>query len=119
MEVALIFVALFASAFGIFYMYYITRNKERMAMIDQGLELTKEKVRREPRERRSNGNIRFLLKFGMFLIGLGLGFVVASLLDKLFFIELQEIFIIGVVFIFGGAGLISGFFISRQLDKEQ
>ena len=36
MALGIIFTALFASAFGIMYMFYTTRNRERMAMIENG-----------------------------------------------------------------------------------
>ncbi|MCD6347508.1 MAG: hypothetical protein J7L96_08835 [Bacteroidales bacterium] len=118
MGVAIIFVALFASAFGIFYMFFITRNKERMAIIDHGNNVSFSKEKREPREKRSYGSIKLALKFGMFLIGIGVGFVVAVLLDQAFVIKEIEIFIIGIVFIFGGLGLVSGYFLGRRIDQR-
>ena len=93
-----------------------------MAMIEQGVAsdpFRTPKLPRQPRERKPNGTIKFLLKIGMFMIGLGLGFVMAVWMDDLFTIDQIELFILGTVFIFGGLGMISGFFIGRQLDKEQ
>ena len=36
MEVAIVFMFLFAVIFGIFYLFYSTRNKERLALIEKG-----------------------------------------------------------------------------------
>ncbi len=36
MEVSLVFVSGFLVIFGIFYLYYSTRNKERLALIEKG-----------------------------------------------------------------------------------
>ena len=110
--------AMFASAFGIFYMFFMTRNKERMVMIEQGNSLSFGKEKREPRPRRTYNPIKFALKFGMFLIGIGIGFVVAILLDQAFMIDQIEMFIIGIVFVFGGLGLVSGYILGRKIDQK-
>ena len=39
MEVAIVFMFLFAVVFGIFYLFYSTRNKERLALIEKGADL--------------------------------------------------------------------------------
>jgi len=121
MQVAAIFVALFASAFGIFYMYYVTRNKERMAMIEQGTETSLFKAIKQPREPRNRtyNNVKFTLKFGTFLIGLGIGFVLAVLLEQAFMIEEIELFVIGLVFVFGGLGLVTGYFLGLRIDNKR
>ena len=36
METLIAFIALFATVFGIMYVHYTTRNKERMALIEKG-----------------------------------------------------------------------------------
>ena len=46
MEAAIVFMFLFAVVFGIFYLFYSTRNKERLALIEKGVDtkyLCKEK----------------------------------------------------------------------------
>src|SRR5579875_2678524 len=63
--------ALFALIFGIIYL----RNKERMAMIERGMEPDN----RSPRQRQSNP--AFSLTFGLLLIGSGFGLFIAYLMD--------------------------------------
>jgi hypothetical protein len=36
METLIAFIALFATVFGIMYVHYTTRNKERLALIEKG-----------------------------------------------------------------------------------
>lgn len=119
MEVAVIFIALFASAFGIFYIHLVTRNKERMALIDQGASPELFKTKRDPRERRSGSNsVKFTLKFGLFLTGIGLGFLVSVFIEPMFTKEIWPLAVTGVVFIFGGIGLVVGYFLGLRIDKQ-
>ncbi len=121
MALGIIFTALFASAFGIMYMFYTTRNRERMTMIENGAsaELFKSpKALKEPRARRNNSAIKFTLKFGLFLIGIGLGFVLTVFFGDYFTETWQPLFAVGAAFIFGGLGLVAGFLIGRSIDKK-
>ena len=121
MVVAVIFIALFASAFGIFYIYFVTRNKERMISMENGIEMPalKERPVKAPRERRGSNSVKFTLKFGMFLIGLGVGFVIAVFLQNAVSDEAFPLAVIGTVFIFGGLGLVSGYLIGMGIDKKK
>lgn len=119
MQVAAIFIALFASAFGVFYMFYVTRNKERMALIEQGADASLFKTTKEPRERRNFSYIKFTLKFGMFLIGLGIGFIFSVLFVQAIPLVDQDLFTVGSVFVFGGLGLVIGYFVGLRIDKNR
>ena len=88
-------------------------------MIEQGAEASLFKVAKQPRERRTYNHIKFTLKFGMFLIGLGIGFVLAVLFEQAFMIEQIELFVVGLVFVFGGFGLVSGFFLGLRIDRSK
>ncbi len=89
-------------------------------MIEQGTEASMFKTSnpRQPRERRTYNHIKFTLKFGMFLIGIGLGFVLAVILNESLNIEEIEMAVIGLVFIFGGLGLVTGYFLGLRIDKK-
>jgi len=89
--------------------------------MENGIEMPalKERPVKAPRERRTSSNIKFTLKFGMFLIGLGMGFVIAVFLRGWVSQEMFPLTVIGTVFIFGGLGLVSGYFIGAGIDKEK
>lgn len=87
-------------------------------MIEQGTQVSLFKETKQPRERKTYNHIKFTLKFGMFLIGLGLGFVLAVLIEQAFMINQIELFVVGFVFIFGGLGLVSGYFLGFHMDKK-
>ena len=38
MEVAIVFMFLFAVIFGVFYLHFSTRNKERLSLIEKGVD---------------------------------------------------------------------------------
>ena len=121
MALGIIFTALFASAFGIMYVYYNTRNRERMAMIEKGASAELFRTPRqlkEPRTKKSYSAIKFTLKFGLFLVGIGIGFVLTVLMDQAYSIDQLELFSVGTIFVCGGIGLIAGYFIGRAIDKR-
>ena len=121
MALGIIFTALFASAFGIMYMYFTTRNRERMAMIDKGASIDLIKGTRqvkEPKTRKSYSALKFTLKFGLFLVGIGIGFIITVLLGDEFSPDMEALFGVGSAFVCGGIGLVAGFFIGRSIDKR-
>lgn len=121
MSVAIIFIALFASVYGVFYLYINTRNRERMAMIEKGIDTALFSQEREPKTlkaRKTGSGIKFTLKSGMLIIGVGIGFVVSVLFNGLLDRDVYPLLVIGVIFICGGAGLVSGFYMGRNLEKK-
>lgn len=121
MSVAIIFIALFASVYGVFYLYINTRNRERMAMIEKGIDTALFSSEREPKTlkaRKTGSGIKFTLKSGMLIIGVGIGFVVSVLFNGLLDRDVYPLLVIGVIFICGGAGLVSGFYMGRNLEKK-
>ena len=125
MGVAFIFIALFFSVFGIFYFYYYTRSRERLAIIEKGLDpgLFKlpahEKVKSNGKK--NGSSIKLSLKFGMFLIGAGLGFACGAILLEIFPLMPEEIMVfimISTFFVFSGASLVLSYYLGRNLDKK-
>ncbi|MFC5284905.1 DUF6249 domain-containing protein [Pedobacter alpinus] len=103
------FITTFAAIFGLRYMV----NKERMAMIEKGIDISFSKSQPQPYKN---------LKWGLLLIGLGLGLFIAYLLDFTVFNSSNEDMNKKVVFIyfslmaiFGGLGL----FISYLIEKKE
>ena len=121
MALGIIFTALFASAFGIMYVYYHTRNQERMAMIEKGASaelLRPARQLKEAKTKKGYSAMKFTLKFGLFMVGIGLGFVLTVLMDQAFLIEQFDLLSVGIIFVCGGLGLISGYFVGRAIDKR-
>lgn len=117
----MILISMAACVFGIFYLFLTTRNRERMAMIEKGADPTLFSAARLPKNARSRGNgsgIKFTLKSGMLIIGIGIGFVISVLFSHLKHDEIYPLLVIGIVFICGGAGLVSGFYLGRNLDMK-
>ncbi|MFD0794645.1 DUF6249 domain-containing protein [Mucilaginibacter litoreus] len=101
----LISLGLFALIFGIFYM----RNRERMAMIERGMDPRAYKPQPAPWQN---------LKWGLLLIGSGLGLFLAYVLDRTTFASTQdenEAIYFGLIAIFGGLGLV----LSYRIEKKE
>ena len=109
-----LFICTFAMVFGIRYL----SNKEKMAMIERGIDPGVHKATPKP----------FMsLKFGLLLVGLGIGLLVALFTVRGVFgsemnngEEGQAVAIyFGCIGIFGGLGLITSYFVEKKwLDKQ-
>ena len=98
----------FAMIFGIRYLI----SKERMAMIERGI---------NPKEGQSAPKPFLSLKIGLLLVGLGLGLLVA--LCTVIFTHLRNdesvAVYFGFILIFGGIGLIISYLIEKKwLDQQ-
>lgn len=96
---------LFALIFGIFYM----RNRERMAMIERGMDPRMNRPKPAPWEN---------LKWGLLLVGSGLGLFLAFLLDRNMYSSNSDenaAIYFALIGIFGGIGLI----ISYRIEKKE
>jgi hypothetical protein len=85
-------------------------NTERMSMIERGVDpslFTRKKVR----------NSSLPLRFGLLMIGAGLGFLIGYFLDRAYYME--EVGYFSMLFIFGGLGLIGSYVIEEKKNKDQ
>ncbi|WP_316741734.1 DUF6249 domain-containing protein [Pedobacter antarcticus] len=103
-----LFITGFAMIFGIRYLV----NKEKMAMIERGI---------NPKDGQSAPKPFISLKFGLLLVGLGLGILIAlftTIITKI--TEDQSVAVyFGCIGIFGGLGLIVSYWIEKQwLEKR-
>ena len=90
---------------GIIYYLLRTRHNEQMAMIDKGLDVSAQELRRN--------SVPYRL--GTTAIGVGIGLVVALLIESSMTAIDDEVLYPALVFIFGGLGLlISGKVASRM-----
>ena len=112
-EVALLvpitlFICTFAVIFGLRYM----ANKERMAMIEKGIDIGATKAQPQPYKN---------LKWGLLLIGAGLGLFLAFMLDRTVFEVAERGFnnpnvaiYFSLIAIFGGLGLFTSYLIEKK-----
>lgn len=114
MEVAIVFMFLFAVIFGIFYLFYSTRNKERLALIEKGVD-AKIFMQGEKKKSSLTGRI-IILNLSLLLMGIGLGVFVALLLTTYTALEEEAIFP-AMIFFMGGLGLFLGFNLTKKLDQ--
>jgi hypothetical protein len=100
----LITTGFFAMIFGIVYLY----KRERMAMIERGM---------DPRRYKPHSAPFQTLKWGLLLIGAGLGLFLAFLLGETAFKNSDDVTAVyfSLIAIFGGLGL----FLSYRIEKKE
>lgn len=106
-------IGLFLLIFGIHYL----RNKERMAMIERGMEPNINLPKRQ-------SNPAFSLTFGLLLIGSGLGLFIAYMLNQWVFTDHGRIVdspavYFALIAIFGGLGLFISYLIERKTSQKK
>ncbi|MCB0630507.1 MAG: DUF6249 domain-containing protein [Saprospiraceae bacterium] len=91
------------------HMYYTSRNRERMALLESGQDARI--FAKRPRPER-------VLKFGILLFSVGAGILCGYFLSELGMEEEPAYF--SMIFLFGGAGLITYylFFLKRLAERE-
>jgi len=106
------FIAFFAMIFGIMYLFYTTRNKERMALIEKGADASLFNTGKTHVPWLNWG--KFALKTGMLLIGVGLGIIAGAILDSVEAFPDPEAGYFSMIFIFGGLALVIFYLIDRR-----
>lgn len=112
METLIAFIAFFATVFGIMYVYYTTRNKERLALIEKGADASLFNTGKEGRG--SYGWGKLSLKLGMLLTGIGLGIIAGAILESASVFPSEVAGYFSMIFIFGGLALILFYIIDRK-----
>ncbi len=103
-----LFGGVFAMTFGIVYL----KTRENLAMVEKGM---------NPREHTNRPAPYRNLKWGLLLIGAGIGLMVAYLLDNYIFLKTDnEAIYFALIGIGGGLGLISSYKIEKRelLDRN-
>jgi hypothetical protein len=113
METLIAFIALFATVFGIMYLHYTTRNKERMALIEKGADASLFKTGKSGTGTSANWN-KVTLKTGMFLIGIALGILMAAILSSGGFL-FEGANYPSMILLFGGLSLVLFYIIDRKV----
>ena len=112
MEELIGFIAFFAMVFGIMYLFFTTRNKERMALIEKGADASLFNMGKT--QKSALNRTMFALKTGMLLIGIGLGIIAGAILDRIDAFQYPEAGYFSMIFIFGGLALVAFYLIDRR-----
>jgi ABC-type antimicrobial peptide transport system permease subunit len=98
----------FLTIFGIVYVVVTARNRERMSMIEKGV---------NPKDFLSAGpNVYGSLRWALLLVGFGLGLFIGSLFDTYSRIPKEPAYFGSAIF-FGGLGLAVAFLIARRAER--
>ena len=97
----------FLTVFGIVYLFLSTRNKERLALIEKGVDANVF-VRTK--------NDGYIPGWKIFLINFAILFLAATLVEVLGVYE--EVAYTGTIFAMAGIGLLVGFNMTKKLEKE-
>lgn len=106
---------IFGAIFGIFYLHFSTRNKERMSLIEKGADASifiRGKAEKAPPVWKI-----LILNLALLAMGIGAGIVIGGLLERV--LERAFFAMPGTIFLMGGLGLLIGFFIVKKMDKEE
>ncbi|MEE4285552.1 MAG: DUF6249 domain-containing protein [Mariniphaga sp.] len=107
MEGIFVPIGFFLAIFAILYVYWTTRTKERLALIEKGADANIFKT--EPSK-------HALLKWGIFLIGLSVGVITGFALAN---VVNEVVAFFTMIFFFGGVALIVAHFLTNKLAKKE
>ena len=104
-------ITMFAMIFGIVYLH----KRERMAMIERGM---------DPRNYKPKSQTYQTLKWGMLLIGSGLGLFLAYILDHSYFASMNKdennpAIYFALIAVFGGLGLFTSYLIEKKEESKK
>lgn len=112
MEGIFISISLFGFTAAVLIVYLVNRNRERMAMIEKGVSLSE---LRGSADAQSKAYPLSSLKWGLLAFFVGLGLVVANILESSYYIH-DSIYFASML-LFGGVGLVLFYRIaSRKID---
>ena len=106
---------IFGVILAIAYLYYSTRNKERLALIEKGADASI--FVRGKREGAAPFWKIVILNLSLLLMGIGVAIFVASILSYNLGVD-EEVAYPGTIFLLAGVGLMVGFKMNKKLEKE-
>ena len=110
----IVILTIFSAIFGVFYLYFSTRNKERMALIEKGADASI--FARAPQQTAPVWKI-LTLNFALLLMGIGAGVMIGGMLNAVFGVDF-DIAMPGSIFLLAGSGLLIAFFIAKKMSQE-
>ena len=112
----IIVAVIFGAIFGVFYLYYSTRNKERLALIEKGADASI--FVKGKRDHAAPFWKIITLNLALLLMGIGIAIFIASILVHSLGLD-QDVAYPGTIFLMAGIGLFTGFSMTKKLDKEE
>ena len=116
MSEVVIVLIIFGALFGVVYLFFSTRHKERLTLIEKGADAS---VFYPARKKKTLPWVT--LKFGMLFVGIAVGTTIGILFSNSISssdYQLGRLFIFSMIFLFGGLSLIGDFMIERKLRKK-
>jgi len=104
----------FAVIFGIVYLLVSARNRERLALIEKGVDASI--FYSKHRSITPMWKI-IVVNFALLLMGIGLGIFIAAILHFSMGVD-QEVAYPGTIFLMAGAGLMTGVYLTKKMNKE-
>ena len=80
MQVIAVLAVIFGSIFGVFYLYFSTRNKERLALIEKGVDATIFMKGQQNKKAAPFWKV-LILNLGLLAMGIGVGILLGTLLS--------------------------------------
>jgi len=114
--VGAVFICLFIIIFGIAYLYFSSRNKERLALIEKGADASI--FVKGKREKAAPFWKIIILNLALLSMGIGIAIFIASIMINNVGLE-EEVAYPGTIFLMAGIGLFLGFTLTKKLDKEE
>ena len=111
MEEVLIPLIVFGTIFGVLFVFFTTRNKERLALIDKGADASMFNTGKKYNWK------NFTLSAGMFLIGIGLGIIVGAILESATNLE-EGVAYTFSIFLFAGLALVTYYFVAKKMNGD-
>lgn len=110
-----IIVPLFIAAFfGVFYLHYSTRHKERLALIEKGVDAS---IFIRGKQPTAPFWKVLILNLALLLMGIGLGIFIALIIKTYTTLNDNAVYP-ATIFLMGGLGLFVGFNMTKKIDKE-
>jgi hypothetical protein len=112
MNAGIVFIALFAAIFGVLYMYFTTRHKERLALIEKGADASLFNTGKEGSKSPVNWS-KLTLKVGMLFMGIAVGIIAGATLSNLGLLD-EDAMYSSMICFFGGLSLVLFYIIDRR-----
>lgn len=102
---------IFGVVFGIYYLYISARNKERLALIEKGADAS---IFFSNKRGSHNVSKIIILNLALLSMGIGAGIFFGGLFHEVLGLS-GEIAFPGTIFFMAGAGLLTGFYMTKKL----
>ena len=102
-------ITMFVAIFGIVYISLTTRNRERLAMIEKGI---------DPSQFKREGNPHWVLKIGLLCVGVAVGIIMGNVLETAQ-VMTGDVAYPGMIFLFAGMSLILAYFIEKKMKEKE